>query len=162
MALPFIPAEHVKKLYEDMESRTPEGPCQDLLRYFHSTWKTGNWSPKDYSVYGQSICTNNDMEGWHLRLNPSASTTRSASLPLLYKESEVVRRQVKLVKQGKLARYQRATYRRQPGRIFNLWDKYEACYLTTKQLPKSCSHLTRPTERYSDRDTCDRDTWILW
>ena len=148
MALPFIPAEHVQKLYEDMERRTPEGPCQDLLQYFHDTWMTGNWSPKDWCVYGQGIHTNNDVEGWHPRLNGAAWTARPSyvSLPLLHKESETVRRQVKLVKRGKLARYQRVAYRRQQGRIFELWDKYEARDLTTKQLLKACSHLTGPTE----------------
>ena len=149
MALPFIPAEHVQKLYEDMERRTPEGPCQDLLQYFHNTWMTGNWSPKDWCVYGQGIRTNNDVEGWHRKLNGAAGTARPSfyvSLPLLHKESETVRRQVKLVKRGKLARYQRVAYRRQQGRIFELWDKYEARDLTTKQLLKACSHLTGPTE----------------
>ena len=149
MASPFIPAEHVQKLYKDMERRTPEGPCQDLLQYFHDTWMTGNWSPKDWSVYGQGIRTNNDVEGWHRKLNGAAGTARPSfyvSLPLLHKESETVCRQVKLVKRGKLARYQRVAYHRQQRCIFELWDKYEARDLTTKQLLKACSHLTGPTE----------------
>ena len=47
MALPFLPAEHALSLFQDIQSQTPEGPCQDLLRYYHSTWIVDNWLPRD-------------------------------------------------------------------------------------------------------------------
>ena len=142
----------------------PRGTCPEALRGHGEADTRGplpgfvavlSWYMDDrqlvahWSVFGQGIRTNNDVEGWHRKLNGAAGTARPSfyvSLPLLHKDSEAVRRQVKLVKRGKLARYQRVAYRRQQGRIFELWDKYEARDLTTKQLLKACSHLTGPTE----------------
>ena len=88
---------------------------------------------------------------WGLALSSQRRSRHNPSLILcipspIPQESEIVRCQVKLVKDGKLARYQRTAYREKQGKIFQLWDKYEQRDLTTKQLLKACSHLTGPTE----------------
>ena len=148
MALPYIPSDHIMTTFEALVSTAPEGPCQDLATYVRATWIQGNWCPADWSVYQCSVRTNNDVEGWHRRLNGLAGSRSQpfyVSVPLLHREAETVRRQVKLVKEGKLQRYQRVTYRRLQGRFFTLWDQYEARDLTTKQLLRACSHLTGPT-----------------
>ena len=46
-------------------------PSQDLLSYYHSTWIVDNWSPRDWTMYGQAVRTNNDVEGWYPRLYPT-------------------------------------------------------------------------------------------
>ena len=41
-----------------------------LVSYIGSTWiKSTTFPPEDWSVYGQAIRTNNDLEGWHHGLN---------------------------------------------------------------------------------------------
>ena len=41
-----------------------------LLQYVGRTWIESNiWPPACWSVYFQSVRTNNDLEGWHTRLN---------------------------------------------------------------------------------------------
>ncbi len=41
-----------------------------LIDYVHSQWLQGPvFSTKDISVFEQLIRTNNDVEGWHYRLN---------------------------------------------------------------------------------------------
>ncbi|XP_053390676.1 uncharacterized protein LOC123565429 [Mercenaria mercenaria] len=66
LALPLIPAEHAAPAFEHIQRKgTP--PLQPLLEYVQSTWFNGFWSPEEWSVYGQSIRTNNDCEGWHRR-----------------------------------------------------------------------------------------------
>lgn len=43
---------------------------QELMTYLEETWITNPmWPTKCWSVYRQSIRTNNDVEGWHRCLN---------------------------------------------------------------------------------------------
>ena len=148
MALPFLPEEHIEQTFRHLESRAPAGPVKDLVRYIEETWIDGLWSPSEWSVFGESIRTNNDVEGYHRKLNGSAGNAHIplyVLIPLLYKEANNVHIQVRLVKDGKLSRYQRRKYRSMQGRIFNLWKKYEQHKITTDQLLKACSRLTGPT-----------------
>ena len=57
----------------ESDASTPE--LMDLARYMNSTWivETSEWPPSSWSAYMKSIRTNNDVEGWHLRLNRQAS-----------------------------------------------------------------------------------------
>ena len=111
------------------------------------TWITGRWTPADWCVFGQSIRTNNDVEGYHRRLNGNAGNSHIpfyVLVPLLHKEAINVHMQVRLVKDGKLVRYQRNNYKSQQGRIFKLWKKYEQHEITTQHLLKACSRLAGP------------------
>jgi len=40
------------------------------------TGSTDSWRPATWSVFGQPVCTNNDVEGWHHRLNAKANHRR--------------------------------------------------------------------------------------
>ena len=110
MALPFLPEEHIPKTFGHLESHAPVGPCLDLMQYMREKWMSGLWSPRDWTVFGQSTRTNNDVEGYHRQLNGSAGGSHIPIyilIPLLHKEAKNVHFQVRLVKDGKLARYQR-------------------------------------------------------
>ena len=42
----------------------------DLAMYIRIKWIDGSiWQPETWSVFGQAIRTNNDVEGWHGMLN---------------------------------------------------------------------------------------------
>ncbi|KAK3086363.1 hypothetical protein FSP39_017402 [Pinctada imbricata] len=68
------------------------------------------------------------VSGWHRRF---ASRTGATNLqfyrlvPELKKEAETVSIAAQLVDEQQLTRYQRDTYRRQQGQLFDLWDRYE-------------------------------------
>lgn len=48
-------------------------PLRDLVDYIARQWiESTVFLPKDWSVYQQSVRTNNDIEGWHLALNQRA------------------------------------------------------------------------------------------
>jgi len=50
-----------------------------MLQYVRSTWlQHAIWAPANVSAYGQQVRTNNDVEGWHRRLNARA---RRGDLP---------------------------------------------------------------------------------
>ena len=111
-------------------------------------WQHRTWSPQDWSVYGQAVRTNNDVEGYHRRINGNASSSHIpfyVLVQLLYRESQHVKLQVRLVKDGKLARYQRRVYRQLQGRLFSLWDKYERHDITTTHLLSTAARIYGPT-----------------
>jgi hypothetical protein len=101
-------------------------------------------------VYNRSIRTNNDAEGWHRRIN---AKIRRHHLPFyqlvdfLYTEARLVTLQAQLVADDKLKRDQRAKYKKQQGKIFDLWDKYSAGDLDVKELLKEMSKVHCPPTR---------------
>ena len=51
-------------------TRSNDNPLNKLLQYVSRTWiNSVVWPPECWSVYYQSVRTNNDLEGWHNRLN---------------------------------------------------------------------------------------------
>ena len=109
------------------QGKAGSAKLRDLTSYIEDTWITGLWKPKHWSVFKQSVRTNNDVEGWHNCLNRQA---RRGQLPfyllvaLLHKKSQMVSVQVRLLSEANLRRYQRAKYSVLQGRIFSLWDAY--------------------------------------
>ena len=85
----------------------------------------------------QAVRTNNDVEGWHRRLNVQA---RRGSLPfymlvqLLHKEADMVELQVQMVSDRRLKRHQRKTYADMQGALFKYWTEYSSGEHTTSKL----------------------------
>jgi hypothetical protein len=84
--------------------------------YIRTTWLESNvWSVDDLSVFGLTIRTNNDVEGWHRRLNERASRGHLQlylMIQLLYDEASYVDIQVALISEGKSLRHVRRKYSR--------------------------------------------------
>ena len=72
MALPFLPCEHIEPAFRILEGRVSNDMEHQLTTYIDNTWIVGQWKPKDWSVFNQTVRTNNDVEGWHLRINTRA------------------------------------------------------------------------------------------
>ena len=82
--------------------------------------ESGSWSD-----LAQSVRTNNDVEGWHMRINTGARRGQVQLyllIKLLHQEAKLVSLQLHLVSQNKLIRYQRKTYRKIQAAIFALWE----------------------------------------
>lgn len=104
-------------------------PVSDLVRYIAINWINGTMSPlKEWSIYGEAVQTNNDVNGWHNALIQGAFGR--SHLPLywlidpLYKETQVVNLLMRLVSNKKLARIQRKKFIRYQNQIFILWEQY--------------------------------------
>ena len=70
MALPLLPPEHIRPVFNHYKPTAPTEPLQQLYSYMLDTWISGStWTPVDWSVFGVAVRTNNDLEGWHTRLN---------------------------------------------------------------------------------------------
>ena len=102
-----------------------------------------------WSIYGSSVRTNNDVEGWHHRLNNGAGY-RGLSfyqlVPVLRREAELARLQVRLIGDGQGERDARSTYRRLDAMITKLWDQYTVGEITTARLLRGYSRLYGPTD----------------
>ena len=68
LALQFLPKEHIPFALENLRHKSDNEMFRDLCTYVHDTFIVG-WHPTNWSNYKQIIRTNNDVEGWHHRLN---------------------------------------------------------------------------------------------
>ena len=115
-----------------------------LFDYVESTWMSGLWSPDVWSSFMRAVRTNNDVEGWHNRLNRRTGRSNLSLYKLiriLHQEAATVSLQVSLVSPKKMAKYQRREWRSQQGRIFRLWDSYVSGEKSAKQLLRASAAL---------------------
>ena len=85
----------------------------------------------------QKVRTNNDVEGWHYRLNRNAGRPGLQLyllIELLHREATFVEVQARLVEQENLHRCERKEYRVVNERIHQLWEGYNHGDVTWKQL----------------------------
>ena len=92
----------------------------DLAGDVHSfNWIEGDLqSPDKWSVFGQAVQTNNDVEGWHGMLKRHAKRGNLSFyllVRLLHEQAQLVNMQVRLVTDQKLKRWQRKQYRQSQG-----------------------------------------------
>ncbi|KAK3741180.1 hypothetical protein QZH41_012629, partial [Actinostola sp. cb2023] len=149
MALPFLPAIQIPTVFQRLRLQATTPALVNLVDYVATNWiHSPTFPPTDWSVYGQSIRTNNDIEGWHNGLNRCASGR--VHLPfyllvkLLHSEAKLTEIQVRLVSEQKLKRIQRKKYRQLQAKIFALWEQYQSHSKSAMQLLKSCSYLNGP------------------
>ena len=109
-----------------------------------------NINSYDYKIfYYRNIRTNNDIEGWHNRMNQRASSRHQLQfyllVKLLHSEAILVELQVELVSQAKLTRIQRKRYRDMQSKIIRLWDRFVNDEIDSYRLLKKCSILAVPS-----------------
>ena len=64
MALPFLPHETVAATFDSLKPEAKTEPLQQFVSNIEENWiRSTVWSPKCWSVFMQSIRTNNDIEG---------------------------------------------------------------------------------------------------
>ncbi|KAH3866739.1 hypothetical protein DPMN_029838 [Dreissena polymorpha] len=81
MALPFLPAGHITETFHQLQARANSVQVTQLVDYVNRQWiNNAIFRVEDWSVFRRSIRTNNDVEGWHHRLNSQA---HHGAVPLL-------------------------------------------------------------------------------
>ncbi|KAK2152678.1 hypothetical protein LSH36_321g00041 [Paralvinella palmiformis] len=132
MALPFLLQEHITAVFETIVSQAGVGvpAINNLFEYMRNTWVVSQlFPPHGWSVFGHSLRTNNDCEGWHYRLNHRG---KRAKLPfyllvhLLHKEARIVNIQVTMVYLEDLTRDQRRAAVNITSRLEKLWAEYSS------------------------------------
>ena len=62
MALPLLPPEHIRPVFNHYKPTDPTEPLQQLYSYTMDTWiSDSTWTPVDWSVFGVAVRTNNDQ-----------------------------------------------------------------------------------------------------
>ncbi|XP_029974749.1 uncharacterized protein LOC115408246 isoform X2 [Salarias fasciatus] len=142
--------EHIPAAFAKLEEKARRNVALvELTAYVSDTWINNDvWAPSAWSVFMQSIRTNDDVEGWHHRLNFRA---RRGQVPfyllvtLLHQEARLVANEVRLVSERKLKRHQMKKCRQVQALVFPMWEDYLAGNISPTQLLRACAHIYSPT-----------------
>ena len=64
LALTFLPATHIRETFDALRVRANTDPLMRLVDYIDRQWMPNSvFDVPSWSVYGQSVRTNNDVEG---------------------------------------------------------------------------------------------------
>ena len=66
LAIPFLPARDIQRAFQKLKEKVDDNsePLRELFRYVQDQWMDSTiWSPEEWSVYRQTVRTNNDTEG---------------------------------------------------------------------------------------------------
>ena len=128
-------------MFNQLQQHATTEPLQQFSEYVSSKWIMSSTRPlSSWCVFGQSVWTNNDVEGWHNGLNRRAQGR--SKLPfymmvqLLYEEARLASLQIRLFSEKKLQQHQRREYRQLQSKIFHLWDSYKNKSKTAKPAPE--------------------------
>ena len=145
-ALPYLPVDHIIRSFDQIASVIND-QLRPLVDYVRSTWIQGQWSPEVWCVYKRYIRTNDDVEGWHNRLNMKAQR-RNIQLyhliHLLHSEAKLVPLQKQLITKDKLRRQQRKGTIKIQGALSCLWKQYEKGEIKTSMLLTKLSGICAP------------------
>lgn len=147
MALPLIPAEHIEPVFNKLKTKANSPALIEMTEYLSSTWiKSTAWQPSHWSVFARSVRTNNDVEGWHQRLDSKGKAKMNFYMlvDLLHQEAEMVVFTTKLVSEKKLARHQKKNVRELQGRLTEEWQKYRNGTHSAMGLLKACAGFYGP------------------
>ena len=165
MALPLLADNHIKatfeRLVENVEAADPLKipKCQELVAYMRRTWIDRKlFNPASWCWFREIIRTNNDVEGWHNRLNYRA---HKANLPfyhliqLLGKETMIAHSNMKLVQMKELKRYQSRDTKKKQQKLAAHWDQYMdiTTYDDVKALKwlEDVSKLSKPSKKWDSQ-----------
>ena len=64
LAIPFLPVRDIPRAFEKLSDRVKASePLRAVFKYVNDQWlESSVWSPEQWSVYRQSVRTNNDTE----------------------------------------------------------------------------------------------------
>lgn len=146
--LPFLPETEIFHAFGNLYySDTTTGELRPLFDYVLNTWvERNNWTSRDWSVYGRSRRTNNNVEGWHNRLNRKAL---KANLPfyalvqLLYEETQSTRVNSGFVEVGRYpaSQQRKGIYRTIDRRIRHYWRRFHRGEINSMRLLSKCAGI---------------------
>ena len=67
-----LPSPHIKPVFETLVATSPP-VFSPFINYIREQWIEGNiFTVTDLSIFGMETRTNNDVEGYHYRINSKA------------------------------------------------------------------------------------------
>lgn len=118
---------------------------QKWVQYIEDTWITSSfYLPSSWSVFMQTIRTNNDAEGWHHRINRRARTVGLnfyTLVPLLHREARLIPMHQELLHQQVSDRRVRSPVSDLQAHLNDLWGNYNDGVDSSAELLASCASL---------------------
>ena len=156
MALPHLPANHIEPAFRELVRRCPPTQANDrlhqLVSYIDKTWiSSDKRPPSSWTTFQRTIRTNNDVEGWHVRLNkeiPHEHPNIYILIQTLKEEASLLPLNITLVSQRKLYRFQKKSTVEKRETLRQLWREYnsENRDITTSEYLRRCAALSTHSE----------------
>ena len=144
MSLNLLSASETPDVFYDLVNKC-SGKLLDLCVYMDRNWVRENvlWNPESWSVFMQVIRTNNDVEGWHLRMNlgKAANVNLFRLVDSLFEDACLIPLQAKLLSQGQVLRQQTSKAKSFHSSLSALWVFYNSEMLKPGSLLKKCANL---------------------
>ena len=125
--LPLLPQRDMIKSFEEMEMNA-DPRLTDLMQYMRSTWFNSSvWKPANLCSYQRLVRTNNDVEGYHRRLNQRCVTAHPSIYKLLeviHSEARLVELTAKLISSNAVGMTRSKKTTEKQARLTSLWDRY--------------------------------------
>ena len=141
MALPFLPEEDIHQMFERLRPEVSTVLLCEFVDYVSTNWINSRTRPSScWSVFMQSVSTNDDIKGWHNSLSRRVQGKRQLSfymlINLLHTQARLTALQVRMVSEKKLRQIQQRWYQQIQARLFSLREDFWARHKTTWQLLK--------------------------
>ena len=138
LALPLLPPGKITQQFQSIHSQS-HALLFSLGSYMEKQWITSTvFPPECWSVFGQTIRTNNSTEGWHSRFKSLINQKRSISLYQLidfcHKEADYIDLTCSLVRQEKTTQLHRGTAAETNRSLLALWELYNNHDISAKRL----------------------------
>ena len=146
MTLVYLPPLHIVPMFDKLRHSMNESDflLAQLCDYFERTWLKNTICQVDnISVFMQPIRTNNDIEGYHRRLNSKARRGKLQFYlltKLLRKEADLVDVTASLVSQGRVLRLQRKNSLSAQARVIFEWERFLMNETTIDSLHNTCAN----------------------
>ena len=148
MALPFLEEADIRPQFQHLQQTANTAPLRQFTDYMYvsSTWIESNtWPPSSWSVFMQSVRTNNDVKGWHHGLHTRAQgksqLPMSLLIDLLYKEAKLTSLNVRMVSEKKLRQVQRHRYHQIQAGYFHCGDNMKRATRHRDKLSRLVHYL---------------------
>ena len=139
MCLCYLPSASIEPVFNRLRRKNSDRKLDELFQYMHTTWiENSVWSTNNLSVYGTAIRTNNDLEGWHNRLNKYGKRKMPFYMlvDLIHGEAEFAEGQVQVISEGKVMRRRRRQSVESDKKLYELWQDFKDGKKTAKRLLK--------------------------
>ena len=137
MALIYLPTSVMVNQFNDLNYYCEaDEKLMELYIYVNDTWMNNSiWSIEEICVFEEPIRSNNDVEGWHRRLNSKARQSIGfySLLSLLEHGADMVKINVQYLKRGSHIRFQRAGHLKMQKALFDSWDAYKNLELSSNE-----------------------------
>ncbi|XP_048779980.2 uncharacterized protein LOC125683168 [Ostrea edulis] len=132
-----------------LSQRATSPELRSLVQYIENAWLDSPvWNPRNWSFYRQSIRTNNDVDGYHTRINADIGRGHMSFyivVPALRRETNIVDLTFRLVSEEQILRDQRRKQARLECRLHQCWQDYEEGERTVSQLLSDCGRIYGPS-----------------